>query len=279
MSKVKMKIVVVIIFVAILMGCENQNNTGDEFNAGLSGTWRYTQVHRFYSEQTDEYLYTDSVETSIIVSEDADGIRYYECWQYGGDGIPAIKTENNLYLNSGNTVYTLNDDGSYSTQEETNITYDWMTDTYFNRHSTLSKLSDDVVIDKGLLVLSGNVELAEYSHVCLWRYYSDLSDQRAYELIVPYDDSYLGMRLDLASVPPVGSVEYTPFAEGASILSFDIVSNANLFWDTEGSNSLYPESATINIVESTSSTLSGSFSFTGQDNGEYSGEFQMDLTN
>ena len=154
-----------------------------------------------------------------------------------------------------------------------------MTTTYYNRHFTLEKISNDVIIDKGLLVLSGPVEVTEYNQVCLWHQYSNLYDLRTYVLEVPYDDSRIGIRLNLISTPEVGEVEIIPYNQDAAISGFGVSSSAKKFSDIAGSSILSIDTASINIVESTDNILSGTYSFVANNNESYSGEFQMELKN
>lgn len=281
-----MKAAYIFVLLSVLTGCGHDNNPPLEENEPLveksedmSGTWRHTQVHEYYSVETNEYLYSDFIETTLVINEDSEEVRYSECWEYGKDSHIAIKTEENFSINYGDTVFTLNDDGRYSTQEENNIQYSGMTSTYFNRYFMLEKISSDVLTDKGLLVLSGPVEVTEYNHVCLWQMYSNADDERIYELQVPYDDSWLDVRINLMSTPGAGEIEYTPYTSGASLYSFSISSNATNFWNIVGSNTLSIDTAIINIIESTDNILSGTYSFVVNNNESYSGEFQMELKN
>ncbi|MCU7842223.1 MAG: hypothetical protein KZQ93_00125 [Candidatus Thiodiazotropha sp. (ex Monitilora ramsayi)] len=272
-----MKSIIVTILLGILSGCGHDNNQAQINPVSMSGTWRFIQVHDFYNVDTDEYLFTEYSESSLIINEESDEIRYYECWEYGSDGHLGIKTDNHFYINYGNTAFHLNNDGSYSTDTEDNLQYIWSPEMYFNRHYKLEKISSDTLIDKGLLVLSGPVEVTEYNHVCLWKLYSNLFEERTLELQVPYDDMWLGLRIDLTSTPEIGEVSYTRFEEGAAIYGFNISSNASHFWQTVGSNILDIDTANINIIESSNVVLSGTYSFIANNNEDYSGEFSIDL--
>lgn len=284
-----MKTVLVCLILSLLViGCDNNNDSGsdsEQNNAGstpgnisLPGTWRYTQVHRFFNDQTNEYLYTDYFESTLIFVDDENTIRYYDCWEYGSNGAVAIQTADYIYLNTGTTAFARTNDGSYITEEETNMTYPGMTGTYFNQHFELTKISDDVNIDSGMLILTGNISVSEYNHVCLLTHYSNTFDRIDYELIVPHDDLNLALKMDFTSTPIVGTYDYSNIATSPQVIYFDVISNSTLFWDTINSNSLAPNPATINITASSDTLLNGTFSFTGQDNGDYSGEFQIDLT-
>lgn len=280
-----MKTIVSILILSLLIGCDNNNSNSDQTgqstspsnNISLPGTWRYTQVNRYFNQQTDEYLYTDYFESTMVFTNDADRIRYSDCWEYRNQGAIAIQTNDYLYLNGGNTAFARTNVGSYTTEEETNITYPGMTEVYFNQHSELVKINDEVNVDSGTLILTGNISIAEYDHTCLWVRYSDTFDRKDYELIVPYDDFNLSLRLDFEATPTIGTYDYSMFTDSLPIILFDVGSNATLFWDTVNSNTLAPDPAIINITESSNSTLSGTFSFAGQDGGNYSGEFVMDL--
>lgn len=275
-----MKIIIISMLVIMLTACGGgDSDSNQNADSNMSGTWRHTQVYRYHNVETNEYLYSNFIETTLIIAEEPDKINYSSCWEYGTNTHVAIKTDNHFYINNGSTAFTLNTDGSYSSQEVTNIK-DYELDTkYYNQHFTLTKISNDVIIDKGLLVLTGPVSVTEYNHACLTRQYSDLYDRKIYDLTVPYDDSYLYIRLDLMSKPTVGAVAYTEYEQGVPIFNFDVISPATTFRNTVGSNMLDIRTANINIIESSDTILSGTYSFVANNQENYSGEFQMELNN
>ena len=152
-----------------------------------------------------------------------------------------------------------------------------ITDSSFN---WLSKISNDVIIDKGLFVLAGPVETSQFNHICLVRHYANDSLGKAYSLYVPYDDDSLVFDIGFLSKLMVGPITYIRNEVGATLLDINIYSSSTAFMNIVGSNTMQINAADLNIIESTESILSGTFSFIDINSSEnYSGEFQMELTN
>jgi len=145
------------------------------------------------------------------------------------------------------------------------------------RRYHLEKLSDDVDVDNGSLTLDGPVSATNTDHVCQYHYYSNFGDENTYEVLIPYYNDYISMRFTHMAGLTTGIHNWTPWVVGAEILNFDITGGPGNFWDTVGSNTLAPASATINITNSTDSNIAGSFSFIGQDAGNYTGSFSIDI--
>lgn len=268
-----MKVIIIAVFAISLLSCKGENETDKNV---LTGTWKYTITHENYSIETDEYLYTNYIESTLIITEESGEIKYSSCWEYGINDYIAIKTDSHLSNINGYT-FILNEDGSYSTEKDKgNINYPGISTEYYDTHLTLSKISDDVIIDKGLLVLNGPVAVTEYNHACLSHHYSNLFSENIYELTVPYDDRYLNFRLELASKPSEGAVVYSDFTSEDPVSDFFISSNATVFWETVNSNLLAPDTADFNFIESTDMILSGTYSFTVNSE-NYNGEFQIEL--
>lgn len=275
--KTIMKIIIISILISILTACgggdSNQNLESD-----ILGTWKHTQIHKYYDTATDKYLGSDFIETTLIFKEESGEIKYSPCWGLGINESPVINTGTQLITDYGSSfskIFTKNIDGSYSTQEVKVLQAS--SSTYYNQKLTLTKLSNEIIIDKGLLVLNGPVAVTEYNHACFVHHYSNVNDGRIYEIVIPYDDSFLSLSLTSISKPAVGPVTYTVTTSGTSPILLNILSPSTAFWNTVGSNILTTNTTNINIIESTDSILSGTFSFTTHDNLNYDGEFQMEL--
>ena len=104
-----------------------------------------------------------------------------------------------------------------------------------------------------------------------------MDDGKIYDIVIPYDDSMLTLSLLTQSNPAVGPVTYTLATSSDSPIRLDVSSQSTAFWNIVGSNTLSLGTTNINIIESTDSILSGTYSFTTNDNLNYDGEFLMEL--
>lgn len=274
-----MKIITISILISILTACGG-GDSNQNVESNITGTWQHTQIHKYYDTATDEYLGSNFIETTLIFKEKSGEIKYSPCWGLGTNEAPVINAGTQLITDYGSffsRTFTKNIDGSYSTQEVKNL--QGSSTAYYNQNFTLTKLSNEIIIDKGLLVLNGPVAVTEYNHACFVRHYSNIDDGRIYEIVIPYDDNFLSLSLTSISKPVVGPVTYTVTTSGTSPILLNILSPSTAFWNTVGSNTLTTDTTNINIIESTDSILSGTFSFTTHDNLSYDGEFQMELNN
>lgn len=285
MKLIVMKHFSLLVLVATLFACnhetQDQSLTGQSLrDQNLSGTWLFTQHDAHYHKQTGDYLYTNIIETTIIIEDDPlTGTLYYECWDTSGTGNVAIKSETHLYINGNATAFRSIGVDALETAVEEGIEYNFIPDLFINQSFRLEKLTSDVITDKGSFTLNGPISVSESNNVCVSHHYSDIYPGDIYDLMIPYDNDWLYMRIEMTTGPSVGVHNYTPFQNGAEIINFDISSNSANFWSVTGTNSLYPSAATIDIATSTDNVLAGSFSFTGVDSGSYTGEFIMDTTN
>jgi len=272
-----MKITIISILISILTACGG-GDSNQNVESNMTGTWKHTQIHKYYDTATDKYLASNFIETTLIFKEESGEIKYSPCWGDGTNEAPVIKTDTQLITDYGSffsRTFTKNVDGSYSTQEVKNL--QGSSTTYYNQSFTLTKLSNEIIIDKGLLVLNGPVAVTEYNHACFVRHHSNIDNGQRYEIMIPYDDSYIVFGLHLNTKPEVGFVTYTRATSGTTPILLDISSPSTAFWNIVGSNTLTLETTNINIIESTDLILSGTYSFTTHDNLNYDGEFQMEL--
>jgi len=276
----RIKLTIVITLFSIMLTACGGGDSNQNVESNLTGTWKHTQIHKYYDAETDEYLGSNFIDVSLIFKEELGEIKYYACWGDGTNGAPVSKTDTQIITDDGSffsRIFTKNIDGSYSTQEVKNLQDGGDDTTYYNQSFVLSKISNEIIIDKGLLVLNGPVSVAEYNHACVVRHYSNINDGAIYEIVIPYDDSTITLSLLTQSNPVVGPVNYTLASSSDSPIRLNISSQSTGFWNTVGSNTLTLETTSINIIESTDSILSGTYSFTTNDNLNYDGEFLMEL--
>lgn len=243
----------------------------------LSGTWLMAAETRMSKIETGEYLSSDFTKFRYILEDTDNGVRYDRCWTYGDALAPyGIKTETRFYMDVTKEGFKLQSDGSL--QQSWTYELERRPGLSFTSIETLVKLSDDVEFDGGTFVLNGPISLEEYSHVCVWHTYSSIGNRRTIEILTPYDDDYASLNFRLIGDVAEGVYEYATY-NSAKEVEINVSSSATKFWEQVGSNGLFPSDVAVNILESTSDRMSGSFSFIGQDSGQYDGQFEIFLKN
>lgn len=262
-----------------LLGCNHEAKDASLMDQDLSGTWLQKQHEVSYDKTTGEYLYTLTIEVTIIFEDDpTTGLLYHVCWDYGGVAETATKTETRLYINGNSTVFESIGPGVLETGLERMPERLYQPNVVIDRYFRLEKLTPDVIIDKGSLVIDGPITVSESDNVCVWHSYTDVNTKHTFDLMVPYDNNNLYMRLETLSAPAAGVHNYTRYEPGAEIFFVGIISNADNFWSVTGTNLLSPAATTINITESTDSNIAGAFPIVGRAEGDYTVEFSMDTT-
>ena len=271
-------------FLVVLAGCgDNKSDSLSETDeSDLSGTWLHTQVQYVYDRNSGEYISTEYYESTIILSDTGVGMTTSECSLYQQHDYLGKKGDDYINLQiapSAPTYFQVAKD-KFETELDRDINSSYSTNTKVDKRLTIEKLSSNVVIDKGLLVLNGPISINEYSHVCVGKKYSTFNSTVYYDLHVPFDDYNLIMQMKFSAHPSVGVLTYTKENTEASILNeFDVSSTSSYFLDRVDSSTLAPDNVLVNVHQSSEDVLSGEFSFLGHDGGDYSGEFYIDLTN
>ncbi|OZG70845.1 hypothetical protein BTA51_23690 [Hahella sp. CCB-MM4] len=242
----------------------------------LTGTWLHEVKVDVYEKSTNKYLSTHYTLQRYVFEETNYGIANDWCWGYGHrPPAYAQKSKDYLYLSADDSSgFRLQSDNSLQrTSEEPHH----LDEAYIDRSTyTLRKISENVQIDSGTFILNGPVSITEYSHVCAWEVSRSWDIHRSIELIVPYGDEVISMRFEIYDDLSVGSYGYATLNVPTTLpISLHIGSNATEFVNTVGSNGFWLTNVEINLIEYNDEKMSGTFSFTGQDDGEYSGEFEV----
>lgn len=274
-----MKILLFLCLSSVLIACNHETSDKTLLDQDLSGTWMHTLIDEYYEMTTDTYIGFVAIESELIFNDDETGVEYHECRHFGSLPRTASKSKSNLELEGYSVNFSvLNPNVLETPAFEPPTDGSVPPDQYRLRRYRLVKVSEDLNVDRGMLTLNGPVSVAESDQVCLWHVYRDPNLLRTYELIVPYDDDYLSLRIRYENRPGVGIINYDLFNSTPNLESFNINSGASNFWSIVGSNTLGVTTATINISESTDDLLAGTFAFIGQDMGNYSGEFVMETS-
>ncbi len=278
-----MKFCFLVIFMFFLSGCElvdddSSSKEGEgkilSFNGtDLSGTWLSTIETRETKIATDEYLSSDYFESQYILEDTNRGVVFNECWEYGGIETPyGIKTDQHFYMNTQESGFTLQADGSL--QQSTIYEREYSPGLSYEAIQTLTRLSDEVDLDSGTFVLRGPVSVEEYSHVCTFINTSNIGNTRTYQLTIPYDNGYINFSLRLIGNVSTGTYVIDDYYNENAVV-IDIYSNSTLFEQTMNSAGVGYQNAAVNIIELNDHTISGSFEIVDENGIEHTGEFEM----
>jgi len=275
-----MKYLVLGLAVISLVGCKGSNDGGTDVedpsikDINLTGTWLMSNEIERYKKSTDEYLSSTYISESYLLEETDKGVKYSSCNRYSGIPNYGIKTEEHFYLSPIENGFRLNGDGVLEQRSE--YENEWEPDFYYKSILNLTEISESNIIDNGTLIVNGPVSIEEHNHICVWEVSYSIGNKRTLEIMAPFGDSYISFRLDIYDEIVAGLFEYSgPNSE--SLVRVDLSSSASSYWDVVGSNTLSPSDVSLNLIEYNDTKISGVFSFTGQDGGSYSGEFEAFL--
>lgn len=271
-----MKYLTLIFFVILGLGCEKKSSeSGNEISLtdiNLTGTWIAVNETKTYKTDTGEFLSSDFVKLKYVLEDTDVGVKYDRCWEYGGISLYGIKTDKHFYMNTSENGYSLTEDGSL--QQTSEFVREYQPGFNFESIVTLRKVSEEVSIDNGTLVLDGPISHAEYDQVCLWQVDYSIGDGRTVELIVPFDTDSLSLRFELRGDIAPGTYQYTDQGYNSPV-RIDVISNSDIFWNQINTNTLGATNVSVTVTESTAKKFSGTYTFLGQDQGDYSGEFEI----
>jgi len=275
-----MRVLALLLSLCFISGCGSGSDDGTEVDLvslndiDLTGTWGFISERRTTKISTGEYLSSYFFTRTIIFDDNKDGVEYSYCWDYGEESSNGIKTDKSLYLSTRDETYKLQKDGTlqsiiYGEDEyEPGFTFETIT--------TLSRISDETLLDNGTFILNGPISVEEYSHICVARQFSNIGTYRSSHLLTRYGDSVMELRLDMQGEVNAGQYQYEyRYSAGYKPLQLGVTSEASEFWAEVNSNTLSPGDVTVNISEISEARLMGTFDFIGQDDGSYSGEFEI----
>ena len=288
-----MKYLIVTALLLILLGCGSDGRSGSKSQVpssngdnlsfeslDLTGTWRMVSEERRTRIDTGEYIYSTFSELRYVFEETDSGVKYSRCFEYGDFYSPyGVKTNEHFYMSPGDasdTGFTIQDKDTLKRVKE--YENEWEPGFRVESIQTLTKISSDVDIDSGTFILNGRITIEEYNHTCTSYSYSNVGELRNIQFSVPYDDGKISLHFTLIGEIAEGNYYYKDYSESEEVY-LDISSTADAFWDIVGSDWLFAEDVTVNVIESTEAKLSGTFSLLGQDNERYTGEFEIFFDN
>lgn len=271
-----MKRISVLFLILWLTGCGSSDSNVKEDKISLdgtnfTGTWSAIVETEIYMSETGEYQSSNYRKFYYLMKETLIGVTFSTCREYAENQPFGIKTDYHFYMNSGDSGFTLQNDGSLKQTSEFELESE--PDLSYKRTEILKHISKDLIIDSGTQILNGPISNSEYNHVCVSQYYSNIGNNKIISIIVPFTNNNIEFYIDLQGEVSPGTYQYNNYLDYSDV-SIDVFSNSDIFWNIIHTNTLSPSDVTVTLIESTSSKLSGTFNFTGQDQGIYSGEFE-----
>ncbi len=273
-----MGILLILIITNLVAGCMHSDNSPSQkeiqtlASVDLSGTWTMSNEIKKYKVDTGEYLLSTFIEHEYLLDDTDIGVGYAECRRYGGILNYGVKTDDHFYMNTQDNGFALQDDGTL--QMESAYTYPWDPEYNYESIQTLTKVSDDIQLDYGTFILNGPIAKEEYAHVCRWTAHSNIGKNRTVAIIAPFGDDDMSFQFNIVDDIAAGAYTYSRFV-GNRPFTIDVSSFATEFQSAINSNTLAPDDVSVTFIELTDFRMSGVFSFTGQDEGSYSGEFEI----
>ncbi|MEE9492776.1 MAG: hypothetical protein V3W04_05300 [Gammaproteobacteria bacterium] len=261
----------------ILSACKHQSDDDDVSNLlaqNLSGTWLNSAEIEVYDISTRDYLYTFFEARTYIFQDSGGFVEISNCASFGETDYLATKTVDSLsFDSSGEAIFTLIENGQLVRKKE-GVTPPGQ-NTLWKLRSTLSKVSNEITVDNGALELIGPISVAEHDHVCVGQNIFSTGDDSTYYISVPFDTGKISLQFRLSAPLMTGSHEFVRFSDIGVFSGFSIASNSDQFLLATGTHWLLPDSANIEITDSSVDNIEGSFSFIGIGGENYSGSFQL----
>lgn len=275
MRSIRLFVVFMVLNLGFLSACSQDDDSSPSLlERDLSGTWLSTQETRYYNKETGDYLFSEFFDITIVLADQGSTVQTSSCYDYGINlPVPGVKTASRFYMYVNQNGYSQTPNGDLV--RETAVEDDPYSATLQQQKvTTLSQLSPDVLLDNGSLSVSGIIQANEADQVCVLHIYNNLNDNESYDIIIPYDDDILSLRISTSSRLAPGAYNFDRDTAQNEIYRFNFSSSSTIFWDMFSSNVIQPSTATVNISSAGSNSYTGDFAFT--DNGNsYSGNFEI----
>lgn len=267
-----MKLIFVLVVFLVIPACVG----GDGGNEGdVTGTWKFNSERKEYSKDTGEYVGSFYSEGIYLFEDTGSGVKYKVCWSLDEIVSNALLEDDFLYFGMfGDDRYKLQNDGSYRFESELIVDESDIYDIVFER--SLSKVSDDFLIDHGSFIINGSISSAELSHVCVVERHYNVTGRYYKSILTKYEDGLLHFTLSYENELAPGIYKYEN-DDVESAVKIHLDSTSEEFSNKVGNSSLSARDITIEIHESSDERIIGSYSMTGQDDGYYWGDFEIVL--
>ena len=251
---------------------EQKKETVNLQEIDLSGTWLVILEEDAFNNENDDHLLTNFQESRMIFNDTDSGIEFNRCERHGHSRPDTgVKTESRLYLRFENNGYEYINGEFVRTWEEDDYYYDHIS---WQKTERLVKLSNEIQLDSGSFSLSAPVEIKEENHVCVRSYYSTLSTDRSFTILIPTADDIIDFHINYWGDIDAQSYEYDWDNYENQVQGISLGDYGETFYNATGEYHPYITNGTVTFTETSDASISGNFTVTSQEGNEYSGSFE-----
>lgn len=265
-----------ITFIILLTACATEENDNQQTSSKLTGTWVSTSVSTAY-DNSNLLIGSETTYSTFYFTESNSDIQMSSCEDYSNPEItPAFLQKNSDILSFVNVS-----DTQFSIVNTTELTREYEVTHSFGKtlyNQTLTKISSAIDLSRGSFELNGQLSESNQTHVCLEQSFSSgLGQDNRQQISVPFDNRYLSLNLSLTELLTVGNYQYdvNEAVNSPVLYSFNVSSNADMFLNTIGTNTLSLSQAILQVTSVADGIIEGSFSFVSQNSGSYTGSFSF----
>ena len=259
----------------LFLGCGGSSSPDNKtlMEADLSGTWLLEDYIDHYDTNTNSILYSESSQITYFLVDRLDGtVNISRCIKYDGVNWDTVtKNINNINVFLGRADYVKKTDNSL-VMNDTHIpdpnfpNIELRVTSYFNR------VSNNILLDSGDIILNGPISINENSHVCVGHSTSNRlgTEVERFSVSTPYQDGFLSIELLTQDPLTVKSYTFDKNVDGE-------INNFDIFYGIlgVGGNTLSPSTAIIDVTSNSGFGYDGSFSFIDNNNSSYTGSFEI----
>lgn len=277
---VKYLLLATLIFLIIACGGGNSDHSKDNdelhlLEEDLTGTWVYTTKSEVYLSGSGQYLHTSYSKSVYLMEDTAEGTKYNSCegiilWENYG-----VKTASGFSAPYESELFGMKDLNTlYRKYEETSPDFP---DIYSMRTDTLKRVSSDLVVDWGdLVVLGDNIHIEATSHVCSFHSYRVPETQPKFlNIYVPVSDSVLMFTMTYWGTLSTGTYEFQQGDYSNQIINVSLQSGSIEFLNSYPEGVFTPNFATLDITVLESGALEGRLELYGPNGDNITGSFKL----
>jgi len=253
-----------------------EDETEEEKTESLNGTWLVKSVDTSYDLTSDLKTGANTAYSTLFITESETDISVISCTH------SLSSTRIPLILIKDNDTLTFE---SYPSESFTIISNSELTRQYEETFSsnrivyeqTFTKISSTLDYDRGSLQLNGPISADNSTQVCLQQIVHENNAIYRFDVSIPLDNEFVTFSTGSTQFLSVGNYQYDFYSSDPSpvLFSFDVSSNADIFWSNISSNTLGPDYADLEITTSQANFVDGNFSFISQVGGNYTGTFSF----
>lgn len=253
----------------------NLNFSEDTDDDSLSGTWLAISKATYF-DLNDIKTGSSTNYSFAYITESPTEVLFSTCHKYyDPSSTPIIHTREGDQLQDIGNFYepfTIIDN-----QTLTHTSIQPLSDSSVLYENTYRKINSAAISTGASLNINGPVIASSTTETCVLQTINDNNESYYHDILIPLDTGRMSLSIGTTQPLAIGNYVYDIKERDNSPIfySFLISSFDNNFTNTVGSNYLTPDVAILNITASSSDFIKGSYSFTSQSGGNYSGDFSF----